>query len=301
MTRLGHRYGRAVSTVLDVAVCLLFVTASVGVLATVERPVPDDSQTADRAASLLGTTTVTVHYAATDPNTDGEDPGAVACRPADAARPDACRTAHGTVAGLLARAAVADVVDDESAGRSPFERGVRNATRQRLAGVHSSWQVVVTWRAYPDAPLAGRVVVGTEPPPEIDVHTATLRVPVADGATTSAQGDGEPQTVAAVARRAASTTVAGLFPPEPTRLALAGGPPLDRRTAGRYRRTAAALGVGLDGAVADGSVRRANSILVEALAARYASDLGARTDDPAAAAELVSVETATVTVRTWSV
>jgi hypothetical protein len=291
--------GRGVSTVLDVAVCLLFVTAAVGVLTTADRPVPDGSNSADRAASLLGTTTATVHYAAT--GGDGTDPerATVACRPTTAdARADGCRTAHGTVADLLARVAVADATDDETAA-SPFERGVRNATRQRLAGVHASWQVVVTWRAYPDAPLGGRVAVGTDPQPGSDVHTATLRVPVADG-TVRAGTSGDAPTVDAVARRAASATVARLFPPEPTRLALVAGAPTDRRTAGRYRRTAVTLGVGLDGAVGDGSVRRANAVLVEALAARYSRDLDARTDAPGDAAALVSVGTATVTVRTWS-
>ncbi|WP_440991019.1 DUF7284 family protein [Haloarchaeobius baliensis] len=295
-----HCDDRAVSTVLDVAVCLLFVTAAVGVLATVERPAPDESDTADRAASLLGTTTATVHYATTGPSSTGGSAAAVACRPADGSRPDDCRTAHGTVAGLLARAAVADVAATESAGRSPFERGVRNATRQRLAGIRSSWQVVVTWRAYPDAPLTGRVVVGDGPPPGIDVHTATLRVPVAAGAAPGATDDDEPRTVEAVARRAAAGTVARLFPPEPTWLALAGGEPHDRLTAGRYRRTAAALGVGLDGAVEDGAVRRANGRLAEALASEYGHDLRESADGPVAAASLISVETATVTVRTWS-
>jgi hypothetical protein len=292
--------GRAVSTVLDVAVCLLFVTAAVGVLTTADRPVPDDSNSADRAASLLGTTTATVHYAATGAGATGTERATTACRPAtDEGRPDGCRTAHGTVAGLLARVAVADVSDTETAD-SPFERGVRNATRQRLAGVQSSWQVVVTWRAYPDAPLGGRVAVGDDPPPGIDVHTATLRVPVAEGIARAGTG-GDARTVEAVARRAASATITRLFPPEPTRLALVDGSPADRLTAGRYRRTAATLGVGLDGAVEDGSVRRANDVLVEALAARYARGLDARTDAPGDAAALVSVETATVTVRTWSV
>ncbi|WP_256298774.1 DUF7284 family protein [Haloarchaeobius salinus] len=290
--------GRAVSTVLDVAVCLLFVTAAVGVLATVDRPTPDDSDTADRAASLLGTTTTTVHYAATGPDGGSGGRAAVACRVDGGSRPDDCRTAHGTVADLLAHAAVADVT--AAAEGSGFERGVRNATHQRLAGIRSSWQVVVTWRAYPDAPLAGRLVVGDGPPPGVDVHTATLQVPVAGNGATEATGADEPRTVDAVARQAASTMITRLFPPEPTRLALVGEASADQRTASHYRRTAAALGVGLDGAVADGSVRRANSILTDALATRYARDLETRTDDPTAAAALVSVETATVTVRTWS-
>ncbi|MFC4407011.1 DUF7284 family protein [Haloarchaeobius iranensis] len=296
----GNGDGRAVSTVLDVAVCLLFVTAAVGVLATADRPAPDDSNSADRAASLLGTTTATVHYATAGGGGTAPERATVACRPATGeTRPDGCRTAHGTVADLLARAAVADVADNESTGPSRFEQGVRNATRQRLAGIQASWQVVVTWRGYPDAPLGGRVAVGGGPPPGIDVHTATLRVPVADGPA-RAGTDGDAMTVDAVGRRAASATVTRLFPPEPTRLALVAGSPADRRTAGRYRRTAATLGVGLDGALADGSVRRANDILVGALAARYARDLDARTGTASDAAALVSVETATVTVRTWS-
>lgn len=292
------REGRAVSTTLDVAVCLLFVTAAVGVLATVDRPAPDESNSADRAASLLGTTTATVHYPAAGPDGAAADGGSLDCAPTPAGdRPTSCRTAHGSVADLLARAAVADV----TGATGGFTRGVRNATQQRLAGLPAEWQVVVTWRAYPDAPLAGRVTVGATPPPRTDVHTATLRVPVAAGGPAAGgPAEVEPGSVDAVARRAASATVARLFPPEPTRLALTSGPPTSRRTAARYRRTATALGVGLDGAVADAATGRANARLVDALSARYASDLDARSDDPAAAAALVSVETATVTVRTWS-
>lgn len=296
---------RAVSTVLDVAVCLLFVTAAVGVLATADRPAPHRAETADRAVGLLGTTTATVHY----PASGDAEASSAACAPdPDGPRPGDCRTAHGTVAALLARAAVADAADggpsvagsDRDAG-SAFELAVRNATRQRLGVVAADWQVVVTWRAYPGAPLAGRVVVGPAPPPGRTVHAATLDVPVAGAERTGTDGrDRPPANIDAVARRAARTTINRLFPPEPTRLALAGGAPDGRRIAARYRRTAAVLGVDVSGAVEGGATGRADATLVDALAARYAADLRVRTDDPAEAAALVSVDTVTVTVRTWS-
>ncbi|WP_435345401.1 DUF7284 family protein [Haloarchaeobius sp. HRN-SO-5] len=292
---------RAVSTVLDVAVCLLFVTASVAVLVDVDRPTVSDPSSADRAASLLGTTTATVAYSPTGTTDLGNGAGTTCASSNDSGD---CRTAHGSLASLLARAAVSEATVDGtriSATSGGFERAVSNATARRLAVLETDWQVVATWRAYPDAPLAGSVVVGDDPRPGVDVHAATLSVPVAVGRSTGEGRAGEvPTGVDSVARDAARATVGRLFPPERTRLALLGSSPDDRLTAARYRRTAATLGVGLTDTVESGATERANAYLVDALAARYAADMRERTDGPADAAASVSPRTVTVTVRTWS-
>jgi hypothetical protein len=162
---------RAVSTVLDVSLCLLFVAASA--LTLVGTPVADQSSpeagpdSADESVEVLTTTTASVSYGVGDRN----------------------RTAHDTLAGLLATAALADarrasVVEfrDAVADRVTHALGHLDANSLVVAdpspesdsipSADSSW----TDSADGDATLADPVAVGTPPPPDADVHAATVRV-----------------------------------------------------------------------------------------------------------------------------
>jgi len=152
---------RAVSTVLDVSLCLLFVTASA--LTLVGTPVADRSNPdsapdiADEVAEVLTTATASVSYGVGDRN----------------------RTAHDTLAGLLASAALADA---NSASALEF----RSVTTQRVTRALGAFDVAVQVVADPtpvgdsissaDSARDGIFVVGTPPPPNADVHAA--RVPV---------------------------------------------------------------------------------------------------------------------------
>ncbi|MFC4449313.1 DUF7284 family protein [Halorussus aquaticus] len=169
---------RAISTVLDASLCLLLVSASALTLAATP-PGPGgagtaatDPDTADESAELLATSTALVTYDAGSRN----------------------RTAHDTLAGLLASAAVADA---GPASHHGFVRAVRErvgrAVRRRAVGVQvvaranesTSRTVSTATASTPSAtPTAstsnvtheGRVVAGDAPPPDADVHAAGFAV-----------------------------------------------------------------------------------------------------------------------------
>lgn len=154
---------RAISTVLDASLCLLLVSASALTLAATPPGAGDagtaatDPDTADETAELLATSTALVTYDAGFRN----------------------RTAHDTLAGLLASAAVADA---GPASRDEFVQAVRQrvgrAVRRRAVGV----QVVArrnrskSRASKSNTAQEGRVVAGDAPPPDADVHAAAFAV-----------------------------------------------------------------------------------------------------------------------------
>lgn len=158
---------RGVSTVLDVALFLLLVSASIGLLYAVEAPEEPtaDPDVAAEAQTTLATTTVTVRYG--PPAAVGE-PGRQPVR--------------GTVAEHLAAATLANAdADDRPLRRAPwYEGAVRNATRNALARIEddAAVQVRTRWEPLPGSGVRGGLVVGPSPPPDADVHAATVRVPV---------------------------------------------------------------------------------------------------------------------------
>jgi len=152
---------RAVSTVLDVSLCLLFVTASA--LTLVDTPLGDRSDsdiapdTADEAAEMLTTTTANVTYGVGDRN----------------------RTAHDTLAGLLASGVLADA---SAASAIEFRSAVTDRTTRALQYLDADVQVVAEplsdagSKGDPDSPPDRLFVVGTPPPPNADVHAAVVAV-----------------------------------------------------------------------------------------------------------------------------
>lgn len=292
---------RAVSTVVDVAVCLLVVSAAVVTLAGAPTPSADPAAgTAAETASVLGSTTATVEYSlgpdlrradgdVTFPVTDG---------------PALSRSANGTLAGLLAAAAVGNLTADGvrlSHVGAGFRAAVRNATRPLVSGPDWRGQVIATWEPYRGSHLSGRVVVGPAPPSDVDVYTARLPVStgfpaVGDEATATARDGG----FAAVAATVADGVVAGLFPPERIRAQLQGPYPEGRLARLRYGEFASRYGVSPTGALDDRDVERANDRLRSAIADRVVTDLQAVFETPAAAANAVRLGTVTLTVRTWS-
>lgn len=144
---------RAVSTVLDVCLCVLLVGAAVLTLVSATAPEPDPAAgRAEEVATTLAGATATVSYASGDE----------------------VRTAHGTLAGLLADAAVSNRTP--SSGRG-LRDAVGNATRPALVGRGWRAEVVATWRPYEGAEEVSRIRVGGRPPAGVDVHAATMIVP----------------------------------------------------------------------------------------------------------------------------
>lgn len=252
---------RGISTVVDAVVFLSLLSAAVLVVSV--PPAEPTHLPADETATLLATGTATVTY-------EG---------------PTEQRRATGSYAGLLARAALADAGPGDRT--PPVAARFRRAVRGAVGGVVGPrTHVSARWRPYPDAPVAGAVGVGTEPPAGADVHAATVRVPV----PLPAGGDGG-RTVREEAEGIARAVVRGAVPGEWTAL------PRSRpvRESARDR----LLRFGGTGATAAGSPPETRAAARTELADRLAADMRRRHRDPAAARENTDPWSVTVTVRRW--
>ncbi|WP_168216204.1 DUF7284 family protein [Halorussus halobius] len=154
---------RGVSTVVDASLCLLLVSASALVLSG--PPTADGTPrqhgvapaSADETAELLATATARVNY-----SVDGRT-----------------RTAHDTLAGLLASAVDADVRTAAPGASSTFAEAVIGKVNRQLGRLGVGVRVVARappGRVGPDESPAGRLAVGPASPPDADVHAAEFVV-----------------------------------------------------------------------------------------------------------------------------
>ncbi|MFC6951695.1 DUF7284 family protein [Halorubellus litoreus] len=279
------RSDRASSTTLDVVCCLLLVSAAVGVLAAASPP-PEahDARTADRATTLLSTTTTTVDA------------------PGD-------RRTHGTLAALLARAAVADFgvpgsgsVDTSGSpdAGNRFRAGVANRTRTTFAGLDAVVNVTASYAPLPGSEASGEATVGPAVPRDVDVSVARIRVPVGSGPNPGeVRGAAAEDGVQGVARTVADATVPTVLAPSRTRWALR-DPATRSAVVSRYRTLGGALDVEPTGALAGGRVQRANALLSRSLADRYVAAVRSEYETPEEAAAAARPRVVVLTVRTWS-
>lgn len=280
------------STVLDGLLCLLLVSAAVVTVTTATPQEPTGEGDAADVASTLATTTATVNYTLTPRfgTTSVEAP-----RAGDAFD----RTAHGTLAELLARAAVARItIGDERLwhARDEFVRAVVRAVGGAVRANHT--RITVVWQPYPDSSIGGRLVVGSRPPPDRPVHAATIEVPsgfptrdrAIRRAARNGGGDG-------VADATADSIVSGLFPPTRTRIAASGASPSAALVRHRYYRASARVGMTPPEGLGDGGAEAANDRLEAALSERIARDL--RTTNAPVAADAIRPDRVRIVVRTW--
>ena len=291
---------------LDAVVCLLLVSASVFGLVSVEQSPPQNPGQADAVADALATTTAQVTYSLA-PGVralDDTDPryGNAAETPLDS--PELDRTAHGSLAGLLARAATGTAgvtldsadSDPEAAPltrtRADFRRAVQEAVRARTG---ATARIDAVWRPYPDAPVGGAVGVGPRPP--IDgVHTATLVVPTGVAPIAASETTG----FETLGRAVADRTVQVLVPPGPAHVTLRGDDPAAGLVRYRYARLEAEMNTSLSAPLATEDTDTANARVADAFAPQVTADLRNRYDTPTAAAESVSVSSVRIVVRTWN-
>ncbi|MFB6077345.1 MAG: hypothetical protein ABEJ80_00020 [Halarchaeum sp.] len=137
--------GRGLSTVLDVAVCVLLVAAAVAALTTVapDAPASDTHPSATARAALDSTATVTVEN----------------------------RSVRGTLAALLADAAVANATD----AAPGYASAVTRVADRRLRATSRRAAVTATW-APPDCPRVS-LAAGATPSPGAPIDAVTLAVP----------------------------------------------------------------------------------------------------------------------------
>jgi len=290
---------RALSTVLDVTLCLILVSASVLTLVRIPARTPTNS-TLDPTPTVLATSTATVNYSLA-PSRSTERGTPAASRATDDGLE---RTAHGTLAGLLAAAAVSNATGGGrplSPSGDGFERAVTAAVRNATGRRSRRIQVLAVWRPFPGARLVGRVVVGSDPATSEDVHATTLTVPsgfpsVRQRASRAARERG----YNGVARVVAGGVVTGAFDANGTSVALAGPTPTARTTASRYRRFVHRYGVTVVRTGGRLDVERSNRRLKRTLARSFAATLRDRFDSPGAAAGNVSLGRVRLVVRTWS-
>lgn len=274
---------RAISTVFDVSLCLLLVSASAFVLVGVEPPgSPIRMRTAESTVSVLTTSTAEVNYTI----------------PTDTRR--LRRTTHGTLAGLLGEAAFANTTvrgAELSRTTDPFERRVSRRVRERLDHP-TNVQLLVRWMPYRNAHLGGRIVVGESPSPRVDVHATVVSLPsglptVRKRAIDAARREG----YHGVATVVAAAIVAGVVPERATRLALS-DPETSTTVGSRLRRMTRLYGVGVSNThlLASEGTRAA---LIDAVANAVEADLRKTFETPTDAARSVSVGETRLVVRTW--
>jgi len=274
---------RAISTALDVTVFLLFVSAAVATLTVAPDPAadPDPDPTAvDDRAALLAASTADVEYT---------------LRASE-------RTAHGTVASLLARGAVANATVDGrplSAGHGDYLDGISRVTRQTVSPANRT-QVIARWEPYRGAPVSGTLRVGPSPPPGRDVTVATISVPAPvppgsdrGGAIPTEEGF---HGVASVAARA---TAGALLPAGHAMLPSGRMSPASVVGFSRMETVADATGVSVEKPLARGNISAARERLIAGLQERCERDMRERFDTPADAADALSAGTVRITVRRW--
>lgn len=259
------------SALLDVAVCLLLVSAAVvtvGIARDAARPservplgheVPADERRAPSPAgtlSVLTTATVTVTHSFVggsdrEPTARvGRGRGSTGDPPVSSDRngspPDDTRRVvrEGTPARLLATAALRAARVD---GRRLFPAGGIVVRRVRAAVaplLGASTQIVATWRPYSGSHVGGRVTVGGSPPADAAVHAVSTTVPVPGvGAgsgvrSTTDSRDSADRTVSNAAARVARRLVRLFVPPTVVTRSVATGSPAVGVVTRRYTRLA---------------------------------------------------------------
>lgn len=271
---------RAISTVLDVTVCLLLISAAVFVLALpITDPQPDRG--ADETATVLSTTTVDLAYTLS----------AERLRTGREVTGERSRTRHGTLAGLAGRAALASlVVDGEPV--APEAAAFRAEVTAKLAAVTPARTfVTVHWEPYREAAVSGRVEAGPEPPSGADVQAATRRVPL-----TALSVDPVGATFETVATAVAASVVTALVPESAGERPMA-DPLLVASIVHRYETLAGDIDA--REAYLDGEMELLVRAATTGLANRIEADLRERFASPAAAADAVTAGYAWLTVERW--
>ena len=264
---------RAVSTVLDVGLALLVISASVLLigfyLGIDDEPIERDR--GDRAYQTLSGSTVTITYDVSAENESGH----AATDSEKFQLPDDLdseevgelyrSTTYGTATGILGEAALTNVAIE---GRELYaygdnvEESTDNAIRSTLIGSEGSIYAVATWQPYEDASIAGTATAGERPPKTRDVSgtTGTLSssIPAVDSEDLATEfyleqdsDVGSPIDDGADGFDAAGVVVAetiveGLFPVEGTQYALESTLTQRAVVAYNYRKLAQSVDVDVD-------------------------------------------------------
>lgn len=268
---------RAISTVLDVAVFLLLLSAAVGMLSLSPAGEPNPVES-DDAATMLAATTADITYTLAG----------------------AERHAHGTVATLVAHGAVANVSIDGHSVRSSrsYREQLENVLYDRTPAANRT-QMVARWEPYRGAPVSGEMTLGSTPPPGADVSARRLRVPGPAApiqSTAKNLGADGYRDVAAVAAREVTST---LLPGTRVDASASRDSPTAAIAEERFRSFASALDVSVDAQLDAGDVSSARRQVTAALTDQFERDMRHRFDSPRRAAESLRTGTVDIVLRRW--
>ncbi|AHG00754.1 hypothetical protein HALLA_05985 [Halostagnicola larsenii XH-48] len=246
---MGPAADRGVSTVVDITLALLLVSASV-LLIGVALSSPDESgheERPEQALESMSATTGTVLYDIADTNDAGvstvesenfDPPGNRETTVSDSLYEV---TTYGSSIGLLADAALANLGfdgNDRFAYGDVYEAAVDDSIRETHVASEDNVYAVATWHPYEGSSLSGTATAGKRPPSTEDVSsvstTVTSNVPPVDSEElarefereeTSDVGtpfvdDAEADGFDAAAIVLAESIVEGYFPLEDTQYAL---------------------------------------------------------------------------------
>ena len=187
---------RGVSTVIDVGMALLLISASVLVLGVylgdgtgdparetgadatvVGHSGEHDDLSAAHATEVLSESTISVTYDVEDVRTEDGD---LFDEPVITNANTYRRTDHGSPIGLMADAALAN----HQIGGEPvlaygdeYEAAVDWAIRENLLGAERNFYIIAEWEPYEDAGISGTATAGERPPPNADISSTTTTVP----------------------------------------------------------------------------------------------------------------------------
>lgn len=238
---------RAVSTVVDVGLALVMMSAGVAMIAVYVNQPPDlhEPQEADRTAEMVASTTLSVEYDIQDVESEPEfDETWV--EDDDAYN----RVRHGTTAELLASAAVANATyfgTDATVTADAFEEAVDGRLRTSYTGSDVNVHIRAVWRPFPGSNVQGVATAGPRPPADEDVSSVTMTAPsgfnlrddeLSDMYSTYGSGGVKDQTE----QEMAEAIVEGQFPVRQTQQALESQGMERQLTVYRYRKLAQAVG-----------------------------------------------------------
>lgn len=195
MRRSNADADRGVSTVIDVGLALLFISASVLILGlylgggtgdparetgadatVVGHSGEHDDLSGAHATEVLSESTITVTYSVEDVKEEEE----LFDEPVITNDHTYRRTDHGSPIGLMADAALANhQLDGEPvlAYGDDYEEAVDWAIRQNLLGGERNFYIIAEWEPYEGAGINGTATAGERPPPNADISSTTTTVP----------------------------------------------------------------------------------------------------------------------------
>ncbi|WP_246084437.1 DUF7284 family protein [Salinadaptatus halalkaliphilus] len=288
---------RAISTVMDVSLALLIVSATVLMIGIFLHSDDGsiDGDRADRAYQTLSGSTVTISYDMTRENESGHAPiESEHFDQPEGLEPDETPelytvTVYDAATALLVEAALVNVEYD---GRQPLaygdevERSVDAGTRGQLVGADDSIYAVATWEPYANSTINGSATIGDRPPRSADISSTSATVSTRlSGVDHEAIAEGYYATgVDGAAAEIAALIVDALFPVAQTQYTLESTLTENSITKYDYRKLALAFGgEDLEDDVDDEitgtnpNTENANELLADALAETIAEDMR---DDP---------------------